>query len=881
MKDANELQLGVLKSRTLERELQILESDRKIAEERNKQLVEKAQSSVSSFKNLINSSSFRNSKERLKQAKIRFGEMLAASYPEWTEAVMDPVVYRHNFYYKHLEELRQKQQKDEDDFHRRKKNYIETARKRNEYLAELVRPTQAKDKEVGVERERSLSMLRGEVEAVNSELHELKSDATQMGRDRDVRLGNMQVLNDLFNSTGSQLSDILSRPGTQEKLIQLLTDQDSRARKSSPESGQLLKRQSSRDRSIPEVDDKLEEMIPEPKLASLDDSLGRNKRVPAAAAAVKASESPFYFEKMLHSKRPSEDTDVPREVEEVKAKGYSETSAPAHVVPLTTENLAHYQKVMGAISKQTQERPSSARGPKPQVAEQAKDLKLVDSGLAQSEAASEKRPTVSQPMAEAVQKKIWTQPDNRNPQKLDEPKPVAKEQDTWRTEESKKPVPAQPVQDQRRPKPENLRYDYDDDFDQRPGTPDLNPNRQPEATTKVQTPDPEIYKASLNSGIEIIAAKSGATPARPGSPDKALKREPDSNLLKFPTFGSKASVGTEGLGSESNRSGASPAFVIKKLGTPDQPAKKPNLAPVEIVAPKSGFNPSNQGAVIDLGNTDSFENQEFLSDDLPSPPKEGISPVASLNSTANIIKSLAPPGSPPRSEVSRSSANSSRIVENPPIMCKSAKLLKLDKWDRTQVVNDCFSRLKTIVPTGQNIMSGKRLEITEERVALITSDFLKTIDLQGLHPQELLTMIVYMGFAHDKYFAAPDLVHKKNFTEAEMTARMDEDMREIYDSIKTVFVRLVETGLLSTDDAAKMFTGMLLNYQTSRRQFQRVQAFVTDVFQKRAASASQGVRPPLQVKDLMGPEPLSMKALRKQKSAVDYTNFSELEEDEF
>jgi polyhydroxyalkanoate synthesis regulator phasin len=143
---------------------------------------------------------------------------------------------------------------------------------------------------------------------------------------------------------------------------------------------------------------------------------------------------------------------------------------------------------------------------------------------------------------------------------------------------------------------------------------------------------------------------------------------------------------------------------------------------------------------------------------------------------------------------------------------------------------------------------------------------------------ELLSMICAMGYAQETYFAAPELVQRKHFTEVEMTARMTPELKELYANIKGIFEKMVEAGMLSNEDAAKMFTAMILNYQTSRRQFQRVETFVTEVFQKRAATASQIRSTGQHVKDLMGSEPLNSKALRPRSSKVDYQSFSDFDE---
>jgi hypothetical protein len=960
MKDANELQLGVLKSRTLERELQILENDRKIAEERNKQLVEKAQLTVSQFKNSINSSSFRNSKERLKQAKIRFGEMLAASYPEWTEAVMDPVVYRQKFYFKNLEELRGKQAKREEDYARKRRSYIETARTRQVYLEELVRPSQSREKELSIERERSLSLLRADVDAAAVGLHEMKSDFEQLshGRDSEVRRDNAQTIADLFNTTGSQLSEILSRPGTQEFLRQAIqAGQDAPVKKSRTETGPLLKRQSSREQ-ISQVD---EEQIPEPKLASLDESASRYRGV--AAAASKVADSPFFFEQLLQAKKGSESIAAPKDTEETKAT--ADLPVQSQVVPLTLENLAYHQKVINSISS-VQERPSSARGPKP-PAMFTYDPKEIQASLTGSEANQERRGKVSKPVAEVIQQQLL-EPAQIPEEPWESAKPQDQKQPIKKSEESKLAQPevlrhvVQPkapafgkqaeasvygrqpeaqgfgkqpevlafgkqleaqgykqpeVQGYRQPdlakqkEAEVARVSKHGDSrgaweaedprlhkneqdrpgtpdlspsrqPERPGTPDLSPSRQPEPVQKVTTPDPELYKPSYPA-IQVLSNKSGIELNRPGSPIKKPKAEekPEETWIQVSTFGARP---PEGPGNESNRSGSTPAFVIKKVSQGDQVQRNPVVYQVPLVIPKSGG--VIKGAVVDLGVSSGFGEPESFSEDLPSPPKEKdlISPVSSMNSTANPIKQQHLQGShsPPRSEVSRSSANSSRIVENPPLVCKNKDLIKLDRWDRGTVLEFCYKRIKQIVPTGQNIIQLPRTDIQEEHVARIVKEYLNTMTLENYSPMELLSMICAMGYAQESYFASPELVQRRHFTEAEMIAKMTPDLKDLYTNIKGIFEKMVESGMLSNEDAAKMFTAMILNYQTSRKQFQRVQAFVTEVFQKRAATASQVRSTGQQVKDYMGSEPLDSKALRPRSSKVDYqilSEFDEFEED--
>lgn len=905
MKDANELQLGVLKSRTLERELQILETDRKVADERNKQMVERAQQSVTSFRNLINGSSVRNSKDRLKQAKIRFGEMLAASYPEWTEAVMDPVVFRQNIYYKNLEDLRRKQQTQEEEYHRKRISYIETARKRSEYLNELVRPRQGKDKELAAERERSLSLLKGDVDASTAGLH-APPKSLNHSQDHEVRRDNTQVINDPFNITGSQLSAIFSRPGTQEKQLDLLTDQELNVR--TPPS-KAMNLRSSRDLAIlEETKSKDHEPLQKPKLPSLEESASRHQ-----GAAFAALEPPVYFEELLPNKKHSEDTDIPKD----SKISSSAQEGPLNVVALTSENLAQYQKVIRARVAKPQENTLSARESKPPGVF-TYDAKLVEATMARSEADRETKLSVSRPTEPVKQPEFGKKPEKTKVSsgQAEQPRLEAKLEPAVvqsKLQLELKPDPKKESKSQPKPQSDISRLgseglsglDSKNSSDvqlrptpvtssslqashllkasllnqsepERPRTPDLNPSRQPEPKSKVTTPDPEIYKASLNSGIEVVLAKPALLP-RPGSPKakQVLEVVKEQTLVKVPTFGPKATNSLESLpGNETVRSGVSPAFVIKKVSSSEIPPKKKTATTVQVVAPNSRSQTNYPGVVIDLGNTDNFEPDAF-SDELPSPPKDGFSPVTSLNSTANPTK-VKPQSLSQRSEVSLSSANSSRLIDNPPLICKHAELLKLDTRDRVSVIDSCFRRIKIIAPPGQDFMRSKQLRVSEDHVAQAVATFLNDFSLEGLSPQELLTMVMYMGVAQDKYFAAPELVQKKTFTEGEMTARMDEDLHLLYQSLKSVFLQLVEAGQLSTESAPEMFTGILLNYQTSRRQFQRVQAFVTDVFQKRAASATPSRKLPVQVNDLT--ELGNTNEQKRTPSKVNYASLSDFEE---
>eukprot|EP00361_Fabrea_salina_P002581 CAMPEP_0202433962 /NCGR_PEP_ID=MMETSP1345-20130828/13739_1 /ASSEMBLY_ACC=CAM_ASM_000843 /TAXON_ID=342563 /ORGANISM="Fabrea Fabrea salina" /LENGTH=121 /DNA_ID=CAMNT_0049046447 /DNA_START=192 /DNA_END=554 /DNA_ORIENTATION=+ len=107
---------------------------------------------LNEFQEHTSNSDLKKSSDRLKQAKIHFGEMVSAHYPDWTGAIEDPISFQQKQYAKSLEALKQKRMLSEEDFRRQIDSYKEVMRAQEEYLQEVQKEYQA-----SLERDKILS----------------------------------------------------------------------------------------------------------------------------------------------------------------------------------------------------------------------------------------------------------------------------------------------------------------------------------------------------------------------------------------------------------------------------------------------------------------------------------------------------------------------------------------------------------------------------------------------------------------------------------------------------------------------------------------------------------------------------------------------------
>lgn len=165
IREAHEVQNTVLHSRTLETEIRVIERQKESAKSRNEKILNEALIKVNDFNENITRSSLKKSKMRLQTAKTQFYEVIMAEFPEWTEAIKDPIMFEKKKYQESLQKLRAGQVLKEEEFRRQMENQLEIVRTKEQYLYELVN-----EKELAMLREKSKQefMVKAEQERVSS-----------------------------------------------------------------------------------------------------------------------------------------------------------------------------------------------------------------------------------------------------------------------------------------------------------------------------------------------------------------------------------------------------------------------------------------------------------------------------------------------------------------------------------------------------------------------------------------------------------------------------------------------------------------------------------------------------------------------------------------
>lgn len=170
LREAHELQSNALRGRTLENELKIIQREKAHAEKRNRKFMNEILESVNSFKDEVGYSSLKRSKVRLKDAKISFAEIIMSHFPQWAEALQDPISFEKQIFAKSLDVLRQKHEKSKEDFKKKLDVHQDIVRTQLEYIEEMKR-----ENDISVERDRILQYMQIEKDEKSQKLAELQS----------------------------------------------------------------------------------------------------------------------------------------------------------------------------------------------------------------------------------------------------------------------------------------------------------------------------------------------------------------------------------------------------------------------------------------------------------------------------------------------------------------------------------------------------------------------------------------------------------------------------------------------------------------------------------------------------------------------------------
>ncbi|CAG9322260.1 unnamed protein product [Blepharisma stoltei] len=137
LREAHDMQNSVLRTRTIENEIKILQKQQDSAYSRNQKVIMEVLNSINQFSEQTSASALKKSRERLNTAKQQFGEMVTAHYPQWAEAVKDPIEFEKQKYMKSFEDLKKRKSISEDDFKKKLDAHNLILQTQEEYVKEL------------------------------------------------------------------------------------------------------------------------------------------------------------------------------------------------------------------------------------------------------------------------------------------------------------------------------------------------------------------------------------------------------------------------------------------------------------------------------------------------------------------------------------------------------------------------------------------------------------------------------------------------------------------------------------------------------------------------------------------------------------------------
>lgn len=200
IQEAQDIQNNVLHCKTLENELRIIERQREVAVARNEKILSESLVKVNELNEKISRNSLIHSKNRLKNAKTQYFEVVTAGYPDWVEVLKDPESFQSRQIQENLEKLRQTQQRNEAEYKRKLELQMERMK-----TSEQLRSGMLREEEMVRIREQSLKENESKIE---HERMMIRSQHEMSRAQEIVRHGEMikEMHNEVFVEQGLRVS---------------------------------------------------------------------------------------------------------------------------------------------------------------------------------------------------------------------------------------------------------------------------------------------------------------------------------------------------------------------------------------------------------------------------------------------------------------------------------------------------------------------------------------------------------------------------------------------------------------------------------------------------------------------------------------------------
>ena len=218
LQEARDLQLGVMKTKTLENELKAIQRERAQAEEFNKQFLLKVNEATGK-----DSGQLSKSGHRLNEAKMEFAKMIKSEYPNFNQVLNEPFSFQKQILEQNLEEIRKKRTEEEMKLQKETLIRTEILQKRAEYLEEV-----EKEKRLSIERERQLLKGQQEEEEAAARLDRIQkeSDALRLQMEIEERERSEAVRRELARPVTAPVEPPKLPPMEKEDPYQRLSTPD-------------------------------------------------------------------------------------------------------------------------------------------------------------------------------------------------------------------------------------------------------------------------------------------------------------------------------------------------------------------------------------------------------------------------------------------------------------------------------------------------------------------------------------------------------------------------------------------------------------------------------------------------------------------------------
>ena len=924
MREAHSAGSSILAVQTLDRELGHIMRERQKCEERNRQMVQESLETLNAYNERMGGAGLKRSRDRLVEAKKRFGNLVVSQYPQWAAAAENPIEFQKAVFARALEMAKAKKEEEELALRQQMSAHQDLAHSRETYL-EWTKANHI----LRLEREKMTAQALAEHQLYNSSFLSLQKEMHRqmqtVGADSNEAARKAMMERMMNSASPIQFERDDSRPFTAGSVLPQLD------RITTPQTTEVTRPDSV-------------EAIPKPGLPQVYPPHPSQPQAyfpppqtytPATQTQLYASQpqssNPPAQPQVYAPQPPSQPTQVyypppqappqPAQPQVFVPPPQASVQPPIYVAPPSVPATQPQ-----TYAPQSQVPPPQNQGvmPPPQVsAPQTQPQTFFPPPQSQVEATT---PTRTQAPA------VGPTPPHRSEELKVEVLPAKSQQgvpvisrpvaEVTPSEPRKaetvvpKPIPKDPMGLKDDAKEDEIQSSGEFDFEKfasfgnRSGPPrnlgteaktklEKGPAKKPAPGSMVFDPPPAQVSAKQPKPENEPATRSdppsraepSALKKLPVSKEIVIADESEDELPIDIISSERGKVQEKQTDNQAIMSGI-PVVLAKGLpkspiatADPREEVKTPDP---RVIGVKTG---KGEARMIMIEASDEDSGDPGTQTDGGAQPEVGPNkPLKDLKP-----KTISPMFSPESTQGIRMpspmSSTSSLPLDKPQMKPMTSIVGVLKPNDRIRILGelirksvDLFSKTRARLNPDYKPVDG-RLEEVVKSFAINRPVSVKLAD-------DYVNAVLVIGYDLPyPFFPTEILKRKRGFNEPEFLEAMSGEAQSIFGSIKEFMQEGVKNGWVTKEVAANMMTSTLLNYRTSKSQFQRAVSFVTSVLENRGRvttsdlnssfgdDRSQGKREPRSISpnrvDMRAPSPQDSRTFKSVKQAMSISSVSQ------